>query len=132
MDISELVVFEGRTVEQAGPVDCLLPLDWLEVVPQDLALDSLVRHTAAVGDGVCSILHWDDALLQYLAVLSAGVDAVHNDAATVQVKLPLEDPRVDVDGHLGHCVGTVRPALAPPASHLGQALELSHQTIYTQ
>ena len=50
-------MFEGRTVEQAGPVDCLLPLDWLEVVPQDLALDSLVRHTAAVGDGVCSVLH---------------------------------------------------------------------------
>ena len=125
-------MFEGSTVEEAGPVDCLLPLDGLEVVPEDLALHSLVRHTATVGDGVGSVLHRDDTVLLYLAVLGAGVDAVDDNAPALLVELPLEDPGVDVDGHFGDGVGTVGPAFTLPPSSLGEALELVHQTVCRQ
>ena len=124
-----LVDFESRTVEKAGPVDGLFPLNRLEVVPQYLSLHTLVRDTATVGDGVSSVLQGDDALLLDLAVLGARVDAVDDDTASLLVKLSLEDPGVDIDRHLGDSVGTVRPALTLPASSLGQTLELSHQPV---
>ena len=124
-----LVDFESSTVEKAGPGHGLLPLDRLEVVPEDLTLHTLVWDAAAVGDGVGPVLKGDDALLLDLTVLSARVDAVDDHAPPLLVRLSLEDPGVDIHRNLRHGVGAVGPAFTLPASCLGQTLELSHETV---
>ena len=84
-------------------------------MPQHLPPQTLVRHTRTVGDGVGSVLvdirksvlhdhnmvlifvnvresylQRDNALLQDLAVLGAGVDAIYYHALALLVKLLLE------------------------------------------
>ena len=125
----KLVDFKSGTVEQTGFVNSLLPVDRLEVVPEYLSLQTLVRNAATVGDGVGPVLQGDDALLLDLAVFGAGVDAVDDDPSSLLVELSLEDPGVDIDRHLGDGVGTVGPALTLPTPGLGQTLELSHQPV---
>ena len=89
MKIFNLVHFEGCTVQETWSIDRFLPLDWSQIMPQNLALEPLVWHACAVGDSVGSVLQRDHALLLDLAVLGAGVDAVHHDAAAFRVKLTL-------------------------------------------
>ena len=91
----------------------LVPLDDLEVVPDEFPprMVTGIRQQRHADDGLSRIRRGERRLLRDLAVPGARVDGVNHDRLhAVGLELILENPGVGVHRHLGHGVGTSRPA----------------------
>ena len=112
----------------------LVKLDDLEVVPEELPprVVTGVGQQRHADDGLGRVRRSERRLLRDLAVSGPGVDSVHHDILhALGLELFLEDPGVGVHRHLGHGVGTHRPARSLKVIFEGAAmiLILEHEAV---